>query len=96
MDCTGCAVIDRRSFLAQAALAAGVAAFLAGCAAGSDVTAPAFSGTLVVSVGDFSALSAVGGIARVDDGKSSPVAVVRTGDGSTRPSRWSARTRARR
>ena len=80
LACAACAAIDRRAFLAQTALAAGVAAFLAACATSSDVTAPGFTGTLVVSVSDFPALSAVGGIARVDDGKSSPVAVVRTGD----------------
>ena len=77
--CFGCA-IDRRTFLVQAGLAAGVAAFLAACSAGSDMTAPGFSGTLVVTVGNFPVLSAVGGIARVDGGKGSPVAVVRTAD----------------
>jgi Rieske Fe-S protein len=79
-SCAGCEAMDRRTFLAQAALAAGVAAFLAACSAGSDVTAPGFTGTLVVSVSDFPALSAVGGLARVDGGKGSPVAAVRTGD----------------
>jgi Rieske Fe-S protein len=80
ISCVGCAAIDRRTFLAQAGLAAGIAAFLTACATGSDMTAPGFTGTLLVAVGDFPALSAVGGMARVDGGKGSPVAVVRTAD----------------
>lgn len=80
LPCVGCATIDRRTFLAQTALAAGVAAFLSACAPGNDVTAPGFTGTLLVAVSNFPALSAVGGIARVDGGKGSPVAVVRTAD----------------
>jgi nitrite reductase/ring-hydroxylating ferredoxin subunit len=79
--CPGCGAVDRRTFLAQTALAAGVGAFLAGCAAGgSDITAPQFSGPLVVTPAAFPALSTLGGIARVDGGEGSPVAVVRTGD----------------
>jgi Rieske Fe-S protein len=79
--CAGCGAVDRRTFLAQTAVAAAVGTFLAACSAGgSDITAPPFSGTLVVAPTDFPALSAVGGIARVDGGQGSPVAVVRTGD----------------
>jgi Rieske Fe-S protein len=80
--CSACAGIDRRAFLAQTALA-GVAAFLAGCAAGSGTTGPsAFTGPLTISVADFPALASVGGIARVDAGGrgSSPVAAVRVSD----------------
>lgn len=77
--CTGCAALDRRTFLAQTALA-GVAAFLAACAAGGDATAPSFTGPLTVKPADFAALAAVGGIARVDGGQGSPVAVVRVSD----------------
>lgn len=77
--CDGCAVVDRRTFLASTALA-GVAAFLAACAAGSNTTGPSFTGPLTVNVGDFPALATVGGIARVDGGGSSPVAAVRVGD----------------
>ena len=77
--CARCVALDRRSFLAQTALA-GVAAFLAACAAGGDVTAPSFTGTLTVTPADFAALAAVGGIARVDGGQGSPVAVVRVSD----------------
>jgi Rieske Fe-S protein len=77
--CAVCIGIDRRTFLAQTALA-GVAAFLAGCAAGTgDATAPSFNGPLTVNVADFPPLANVGGIARVDSG-GSPVAAVRTGD----------------
>ena len=46
--CAECALVDRRTFLAQTALA-GVAAFLAGCSAGSGPTGPSFNGPLVVS-----------------------------------------------
>jgi Rieske Fe-S protein len=76
--CAGCRAIDRRAFLQHTALA-GVAAFLAGCAAGSSTTGPSFTGPLTVTVTDFPALASVGGIARVDSG-GSPVAAVRTGD----------------
>jgi cytochrome b6-f complex iron-sulfur subunit len=77
--CAGCAAVDRRTFLTQTALA-GVAAFLAACAAAGDSMAPGFSGTLTVSVASFAALATIGGIARVDGGQGSPVAVVRAGD----------------
>jgi Rieske Fe-S protein len=77
--CTGCAALDRRTFLARTALA-GVAAFLSACATGGDATAPAFTGPLTVTPADFTALAAVGGIARVDGGQGSPVAVVRVSD----------------
>jgi len=77
--CTGCAALDRRAFLARTALA-GVAAFLSACAAGGDATAPSFRGPLTVLPADFAALAAVGGIARVDGGQGSPVAVVRVSD----------------
>ncbi len=77
--CPGCRAMDRRAFLEQTALA-GVAAFLAGCGAGSNTTGPSFTGPLTVTVADFPALASVGGIARVDSGGGSPVAAVRTGD----------------
>ena len=76
--CAGCRAIDRRAFLEHTALA-GVAAFLAGCAGGSNTTGPSFTGPLSVTVADFPALASIGGIARVDSG-GSPVAAVRTGD----------------
>lgn len=77
--CAGCAALDRRAFLARTALA-GVAAFLSACAAGGDPTAPSFRGPVTVVPGDFPALAVVGGIARVDGGQGSPVAVVRVSD----------------
>jgi Rieske Fe-S protein len=69
--------IGRRTFLAQSALLA-AAALLAGCAAGSDPTAPELSGQATISVSDYPALSTVGGIAMVSI-QSSPLAIVRTG-----------------
>lgn len=69
------ACLSRRTFLAQTAVA-GVAAFLAGCAAGSS-TGP--SGPLSVTVTNFPALASIGGIARVDGNSRSPVAAVRVG-----------------
>jgi Rieske Fe-S protein len=77
--CTGCAALDRRAFLARTALA-GVAAFLSACAAGGDAMAPSFKGPLTVVPADFAVLAAIGGIARVDGGQGSPVAVVRVSD----------------
>jgi Rieske Fe-S protein len=77
--CGDCAALDRRAFLARTALGS-VAAFLSACAAGGDATAPSFSGPLAVVPADFAALAAVGGIARVDGGQGSPVAVVRVSD----------------
>ncbi len=69
------ACLSRRAFLAQTAVA-GVAAFLAGCAAGSS-TGP--SGPLDVTVANFPALASIGGIARVDGNSGTPIAAVRTG-----------------
>lgn len=69
------ACLSRRTFLAQAAVA-GVAVFLAGCAAGSS-TGP--SGPLSVTVANFPALGSIGGIARVDGNSSTPIAAVRVG-----------------
>lgn len=74
--CAECALLDRRTFLAQTALAS-VAAFLAGCSAGSGPTGPSFNGPLVISPAQYSSLNAVGGIARVDTPDGYPVAVVR-------------------
>jgi Rieske Fe-S protein len=77
--CNGCEGIDRRTFLAQTAALAGVAAFLAACGAAGDSNGPSFTGPLTVNVADFPPLASVGGIARVDSG-GSPVAAVRTGN----------------
>ena len=77
-QCAECARLDRRTFLAQTALAS-VAAFLAGCSVGSGPTGPSFNGPLVISPAQYPSLGAVGGIARVDTADGYPVAVVRTG-----------------
>ena len=76
--CAECALVDRRTFLAQTALA-GVAAFLAGCSAGGGPTGPSFNGPLVVLPAQYPSLDAMGGIARVDTPDGYPIAVVRTG-----------------
>ena len=78
LRCAECALVDRRTFLAQTALA-GVAAFLAGCSAGSGPTGPSFNGPLVVSPAQYPSLNAVGGIARVDTPDGYPIAVVHMG-----------------
>lgn len=70
-SCGDC--LSRRTFLARAAVA-GVAVFLAGCAAGSS-TGP--SGPLSVTVANFPALGSIGGIARVDGNSGTPIAAVR-------------------
>lgn len=84
---SGCADgITRRDFVARSTLAA-VAAFLAACGDGQiGATAPGVpqapggaSGGLTVVLSQFPALASVGGMARVDGGVGSPVALVRTG-----------------
>lgn len=79
-SCAGCSASDvtRRQFVSAATLAA-VAVVLDAC---TSVTSPGSNGNsggpITVKLTDFSALSAVGGIARVDSG-GTPTAVVRTG-----------------
>jgi nitrite reductase/ring-hydroxylating ferredoxin subunit len=77
--CRGCHGLDRREFLGQSLLAA-MAGVLAGCGIGGPTTAT-FT-PLTVRLADYPSLATVGGIAVVDDGRSSgvPVAVTRTGD----------------
>jgi Rieske Fe-S protein len=85
-SCDDCEIgVSRRGFLSSATLSA-VAALLA-TACGDHVfgenpnipTSPTGNGgTLVVTVSDFPPLTNVGGIARVDGGHASPVALVRT------------------
>ena len=92
-ECVGCACgsgcaddITRRDFVAKSTLVA-VAAFLAACGNGQiGMTAPGGTGAppggaaggLTVVLSQFPALATVGGMARVDGGKGSPVAMVRT------------------
>jgi Rieske Fe-S protein len=72
--------VDRRTFLSTATLAA-VAALLQACggALGTDFFTGPSGGPLTVKLTDFAALSATGGIARVDNGNGAPIALVRTG-----------------
>lgn len=78
--CRGCAAgLDRRAFLSAAALAA-VLAVLDGC---SGLTSPtgfsgSYGGPFTVTLANFSALSAVGGVARVDGGTGAPTALYRS------------------
>ncbi len=87
-SCDGCAlapsdggnapVIDRRHFVSSAALAA-AAALLAACMGGNSgfTTAPG-SVSFSVQLGDYAALSNVGGVALVTSG-GAPFAIVRAG-----------------
>ena len=92
-ECAGCACggecadgLSRRDFVAKSTLAA-VAAFLAACGNGQiGMTAPGGAAAppggsaagLTVVLSQFPALANVGGMARVDGGAGSPVALVRT------------------
>ena len=90
LGCQGCGAgeprlagdgIGRRTFLAQGALLAAMAA-LAACSVGGDsLTAPTLSGTTTITLSDYPALASVGGIALVTI-SGSPFAVVRTGSTS--------------
>jgi len=75
--------LSRRAFLAETTIAAIAAAMNSACGdgiiGGTGITGPAFSGSLNVNVNDFPALGPIGGIARVDGGQTSPVAVVHMG-----------------
>ena len=73
--------VDRRQFMTQSALAAVSAVLLSGCAGGSSLAGPGAPGgstSLSIQVATFPALASVGGIARVDSGRGTPVAAVRT------------------
>lgn len=79
--------VSRRAFVSAASLAAAVA-ILEACGAssptspgGASPTSPggASGGLITVSLASYSALSAVGGVARVDGGSGTPTALVRTG-----------------
>lgn len=83
---TGAAQHSRRAFVSQAVLASVGAFLVAGCGDGNigGVTGPQGSepkpipgGGLVVTIADFPALAADGGMARVDGGTSTPIAVTR-------------------
>jgi Rieske Fe-S protein len=77
--------LDRRTFLAQGALA-GVAAVLAACGdgqVGDSPTAPTGGVDLTVRLADYPALGTVGGIVRLN-GTATPIAVVRSADAAYR------------
>ena len=78
--CERCTLLGRREFLGAAAVTA-LALLEAACAPGGDLGfGPALSGgPFVVTLSQYTALAAVGGVARVDGGNGSPVALVRTG-----------------
>jgi cytochrome b6-f complex iron-sulfur subunit len=79
-SCAGCAAsgFSRRQFVSAATLVA-VAAILESCTAATGPGGGSTSGgPITVKLSNFPALSAVGGIARVDSG-GSPTALVRTG-----------------
>jgi len=81
--CAACARgFDRRTFL-SAAVAAAVLAALDGCTTGpSGMFSGSYGGPFTVTVANFSALSSVGGVARVDGGTGAPTALYRS-DAST-------------
>lgn len=75
--------VDRRQFMTQSAIAAVSAVLLGACAGGGGVAGPGSSGgngntSLSIQVANYPALASVGGIARVDSGRGTPVAAVRT------------------
>jgi len=79
--------LTRRAFLADTALAAVAAALTTACGDGvfgGGLTGPGATVALSVNVNDFPALSAVGGVARVDGGAGSPVAIYHAGADSYR------------
>lgn len=80
-SCPGCTRgLDRRTFLSAATMAAVLTA-LDAC---SGLTSPgggfngAYGGPIIVTLANFSALSSVGGVARVDGGSGAPTALYRT------------------
>jgi nitrite reductase/ring-hydroxylating ferredoxin subunit len=70
--------IGRRTFLAQSAMMAALAALAACSVGGSDMTAPSLNGQTTIKLSDQPSLANVGGVALVSIG-SSPFAIVRTG-----------------
>ena len=78
----GAFAVDRRTFLAQGALAAAAAA-LAACGLSSDIpTAPGnLSSPLTINVANYPALASVNGVAYVSADRN-PLAIVRTGASS--------------
>ena len=79
--CSHSCAVGRREFLGATALTA-LTLLQSACGDGEiGGTGPdgTSGGTLVVTVAQFAALASVGGVARVDGGSGTPVALVRTG-----------------
>ena len=79
--CSHSCAVGRREFLGAATLTA-LTLLQSACGDGQiGGTGPGSTsgGTLVVTVAQFAALASVGGVARVDGGRGTPVALVRTG-----------------
>lgn len=74
---------SRRDFLASA-LVASVGAFLAACGDGVGGGTTGLGAPLVITLSNFSALAADGGIARVDGNSGTPIAVTRLSASSYR------------
>lgn len=82
--CSRSCAVGRREFLGAATLTA-LTLLQSACGDGQiGGTAPGGTsgGTLVVTLSQFAALASVGGVARVDGGSGTPVALVRTGAAS--------------
>lgn len=82
--CRHSCAVGRREFLGSAALTA-LTLLQSACGDGQiGGTGPdgTSGGTLVVMVSQFASLASVGGVARVDGGSGTPVALVRTGASS--------------
>ncbi|MDP1889909.1 MAG: Rieske 2Fe-2S domain-containing protein, partial [Gemmatimonadaceae bacterium] len=82
--CSHSCAVGRREFLGAAALTA-LTLLQSACGDGQiGGTGPdgTSGGTLVVTLSQFAALASVGGVARVDGGSGTPVALVRTGAAS--------------
>ena len=82
--CSHSCAVGRREFLGAATFTA-LTLLQSACGDGQiGGTAPdgTSGGTLVVTLSQFSALASVGGVARVDGGSGTPVALVRTGTAS--------------
>lgn len=80
--CGAMAGMDRRAFISQGTLAIVAAVLAEGCGTGVwDALAPStfdLGAAMTVKAANFPALASIGGVARVDGGTGTPIAVVRT------------------
>lgn len=73
--------VDRRTFVAQSAFVAAAALLATACGGAADSTGPNVDGPITgmtLNVANYPALASVGGIARVNAGNGTPLAIVRT------------------